>query len=170
MPTSNFPPIRLFDPGYWYKFTYLMTNSADPDQLSSSESPFFMLVLGTLSMLGKNSADKISKYFSYFSQKAGFDISYKWSSCMKNQSMLDKIFSRCLIEIFFLFFQKVGFEIPWKLSKPCFLGKLWKKKNPIVMFWVSNYHFDELTYMLVFLISPSMAFSFLALYYSWEIR
>ena len=32
----NFQPIRLLDPGCWYKFTYLTTNSADPDQLSSS--------------------------------------------------------------------------------------------------------------------------------------
>ena len=31
-PNSNFPPIRLLDPGKcWYKFIYLMTNSADPD-------------------------------------------------------------------------------------------------------------------------------------------
>ena len=38
MPTSNFQPIRLFDPGCWYNFTYSMTNSADPDQLASSEA------------------------------------------------------------------------------------------------------------------------------------
>ena len=31
-------PIRLFNPGCWYKFTYLMANSADPDQLASSEA------------------------------------------------------------------------------------------------------------------------------------
>ena len=37
MPTSNFKPIRLLDPDFLYKFTYLMTNSADPDQLASSE-------------------------------------------------------------------------------------------------------------------------------------
>ena len=37
-PTSNFQPIRLPDPDYWYKFTYLMANSADPDQLVSSEA------------------------------------------------------------------------------------------------------------------------------------
>ena len=30
-----------------------------------------------LSKLGKISADKILKYFSYFSQKIGFDISWK---------------------------------------------------------------------------------------------
>ena len=34
----NFQPIRLLDPAYWYKFTYLITNSADPDQLASSEA------------------------------------------------------------------------------------------------------------------------------------
>ena len=33
MPTSNFQPIRLTDPGCWYKITYLMANSEDPDQL-----------------------------------------------------------------------------------------------------------------------------------------
>ena len=32
-PTSNFQSIRLLDQGCWYK--YLMTNSADPDQLAS---------------------------------------------------------------------------------------------------------------------------------------
>ena len=31
MPTSNFQPIRLLDPGCCYKFTYLMANSADPE-------------------------------------------------------------------------------------------------------------------------------------------
>ena len=37
-PTSNFRPIRLLDPDCCYKFTYLMANSADPDQLASSEA------------------------------------------------------------------------------------------------------------------------------------
>ena len=36
--TSNFQPIRLFVLNCCYKFTYLMANSADPDQLVSSES------------------------------------------------------------------------------------------------------------------------------------
>ena len=34
-PTSNFQPIRLLDPSCSYKFKYLMTNSAEPDQLAS---------------------------------------------------------------------------------------------------------------------------------------
>ena len=38
MSTSNFQSIRLLDPGCGYKVTCLMTNSADPDQLASSES------------------------------------------------------------------------------------------------------------------------------------
>ena len=38
MPTSNFQPIRLLDLVCCYKFTYLMANSADPDQLASSEA------------------------------------------------------------------------------------------------------------------------------------
>ena len=38
MPTSNFQPIRLLDLDYCYNFTYLMANSADPDQLASSEA------------------------------------------------------------------------------------------------------------------------------------
>ena len=37
MPTSNFQPIRLLELDC-SKFTYLMTNSADPDQLASSEA------------------------------------------------------------------------------------------------------------------------------------
>ena len=36
MPISNFQPIRLLDPGCWYKFSYLLTNNADPNQLASS--------------------------------------------------------------------------------------------------------------------------------------
>ena len=35
MRTSNFQPIRLLDLDCCYKFTYLMANSADPDQLAS---------------------------------------------------------------------------------------------------------------------------------------
>ena len=38
MPTSNFQLIRLLDPDCLYKFTYLMANSADQDQLASSEA------------------------------------------------------------------------------------------------------------------------------------
>ena len=36
--STNFQPIRLLDQGFWQKLTYLMTNSADPDQLASSEA------------------------------------------------------------------------------------------------------------------------------------
>ena len=36
MPTSNFQPIRLLNPDCCYKFTYLMTKSADPHQLASA--------------------------------------------------------------------------------------------------------------------------------------
>ena len=32
MPSTNFQPIRLFDPSCAYKFKYLMPSSADPDQ------------------------------------------------------------------------------------------------------------------------------------------
>ena len=35
MPTSNFQPVRLFDPGFLCKFTYFMANCADPDQFKS---------------------------------------------------------------------------------------------------------------------------------------
>ena len=37
-PTSDFQPIRSLDSGFWYNLTYLMTNSADPDQLASFRS------------------------------------------------------------------------------------------------------------------------------------
>ena len=37
MPTSNFQPIRLLDQDFCYEFTYLMANSADPDQVASNE-------------------------------------------------------------------------------------------------------------------------------------
>ena len=35
---AYFQPIKLFDLACCYKFTYLMANSADPDQLASSEA------------------------------------------------------------------------------------------------------------------------------------
>ena len=38
MPFSNFQPIKLLDPDCCYKFTYSVANSADPDQLASSEA------------------------------------------------------------------------------------------------------------------------------------
>ena len=38
MPTYNFQPISLLDPGCRYKFSYLMTNSENPDQLASTEA------------------------------------------------------------------------------------------------------------------------------------
>ena len=38
MPTFNFQPIRLLDPDCCYKFAFFMANSADPDQLASSEA------------------------------------------------------------------------------------------------------------------------------------
>ena len=37
-PISSFQPIKLFDPDCWLLFTYLMANSAEPDQLASSEA------------------------------------------------------------------------------------------------------------------------------------
>ena len=37
-PISNCQPIRLLNPYCWYKFTYWMTNIADPDQLASPEA------------------------------------------------------------------------------------------------------------------------------------
>ena len=36
--THSFQPIKILDPEYWYKFTSLMTNSADSDQLASEEA------------------------------------------------------------------------------------------------------------------------------------
>ena len=37
-PTFHFQPVRLLDLDCCYKFKYLMVNSADPDQLASSEA------------------------------------------------------------------------------------------------------------------------------------
>ena len=37
-PLLIFSQSDYFDPEYWYKFIYLMANSADPDQLASSEA------------------------------------------------------------------------------------------------------------------------------------
>ena len=37
-PTSNFQPVKLLDQDVCYKFTYLIANSADPDQLASKEA------------------------------------------------------------------------------------------------------------------------------------
>ena len=35
MPTSNFQPVRLLNLDCYYKFAYLIANSADPDQFAS---------------------------------------------------------------------------------------------------------------------------------------
>ena len=76
MPTSNFQPIRLLDPDCSYKYTYLMTNSADPDQKPTD------LDLHCLLRQGMS-----------YSAREGLIL-----------SMLGKIFSRSHFEIFFLFF------------------------------------------------------------------
>ena len=46
--TFNFQPIRLLDPGCWYKFTYWMTNSVDPDQLANWSGSIVRLSLLTM--------------------------------------------------------------------------------------------------------------------------
>ena len=55
--------------------------------------PFSKNIL-TLCMLGKNSADAILKYFSYFSEKIGYDTSCKLSPketiCMKCQILFSR--------------------------------------------------------------------------------
>ena len=38
---SNFQPIRLLDPDCWYKFAYIMANSADPDHMAWCGSALF---------------------------------------------------------------------------------------------------------------------------------
>ena len=86
---SNFQSINLLDPDCCYKFAYLMANSADPDQLASDldlhclqmqdisgfsrtrvklllNVYLYKLIILTLSMLGKNSADDMLKYFFFF--------------------------------------------------------------------------------------------------------
>ena len=37
-PFLIFSQFRLLYPDYWHKYTYLMANSVDPDQLASSEA------------------------------------------------------------------------------------------------------------------------------------
>ena len=60
-PTSNFQPIRLLDPGYWYKFTNKMTNSADPDQLASSEANWSRSTLLDVHCLQRQGISRFSK-------------------------------------------------------------------------------------------------------------
>ena len=45
--TSNFQPISFLDPGCWYNFTYLMTNSADLDQFRSQSNWNYTVFKGT---------------------------------------------------------------------------------------------------------------------------
>ena len=95
-------------------------------------------LLKSTSMLGKNFS--ILKYFSYFSQKIGFDISCKLSSketvCMKFQSLITgetitkKIFYTIACKLFpqcwgfqqtticnnFIFFKENSFDVSCKLS------------------------------------------------------
>ena len=44
MPTTNFQPIGLLDLDCCYKFTYLMANSGDPDQLASEQLIWIYIV------------------------------------------------------------------------------------------------------------------------------
>ena len=60
-PTSNFQPIRLLDPGCWYKFTNKMTNSADPDQLASSEANWSRSTLLDVHCLQRQGISRFSK-------------------------------------------------------------------------------------------------------------
>ena len=62
MPNSNFQQIRLFDPGCWYKVTYKMTNSADPDELASSEANWSGSTLFAKAGYIWVQLDKVKKY------------------------------------------------------------------------------------------------------------
>ena len=48
-------PIRLLDLGCWYKFKYWLANSADPDQLASSEANWSGSTLFAQGILGFSS-------------------------------------------------------------------------------------------------------------------
>ena len=83
-PTSNFQQIRWLDQACWYKFTYLMKISADPDQLESSYT--------------NRSESTITKarififFFSYFCSKHRLLVLFRtastWGSKKYPQSML----------------------------------------------------------------------------------
>ena len=89
--TSNFQPVRVLDPGCRYKFTYLITNCADPISWHLQKPTDLNLHLQkqgisrssrtrlTLSTMGKNfSRWQFLQYFSYFFQKIGFEMSWKF--------------------------------------------------------------------------------------------
>ena len=57
----NFLPIRLLNPNCCYKFTYLMTNSADPDQLASKPTDLDLHCLQRQSISGF-SRTRVNKY------------------------------------------------------------------------------------------------------------
>ena len=85
MPTSKFQPIRLLDPSCSYKFKYLMTHSADPDQCRSQLIWIYTVCkgrvywgstgLGSKCYVKKIKADGILIFFKYFFEKIRLGIS-----------------------------------------------------------------------------------------------
>ena len=71
-----FQPIRLLDLDFWLKFTYLMTNSADPDQLASSEDNWSGATLFAKTGHVVFSKRKVNYWFSNYTETN--DRSFQW--------------------------------------------------------------------------------------------
>ena len=70
----------------FYKIAY--ADSTDPDQTAGCT--VFAIPLSKLMLSWeKNSADNILKYFSYFSQKTGFEMSCKFSPLFFPENRID---------------------------------------------------------------------------------
>ena len=114
MPTSNFQPVKLLHPGCWYKFTYLMTNSADPDQLASSEA----IWSGHTVCKGRIYPGSAGQGLDIFSERDHM-ICFSSSNLYVHQFVANVAF-------FFKFYDKYGkaLRCPNTLGKYCKLVKL----------------------------------------------
>ena len=160
MPTFNFQPIRLLDPGCWYKFTYWMTNSADPDWLAYSETNWSGSTLFTkavcISKFSRTRVNKIVKLDSFCLRKYAKSTmctlvhSYNcnmhpfwsnalwadarrliiWNNWLLAQCMLGKNFSRQQLDILFLFFSSENRLWPF-MQIVSFGDNLHEKSKPI---------------------------------------
>ena len=95
-PTSNFQPIRLLDPGVWYKFAYLMANSADPKSVGFFRSQLIWIYTVFKGRVYPGSAGQ-----GLITHKA-----------------LSKIVADDILSIFCIFFRENMFEIPCESSTP----------------------------------------------------
>ena len=139
---SKFQPIRFLDPDCWYKFTYLMANSADPDQLASSEANW-----SGSTLFAKAGYIRLQQDY-YLFNISGKDVFclafyFKWKYFVLIDHILSEtIFRFCFCVLFSNFYSKIKFTAKnWSnlcnfYSKVIFLDFLYQKIFFIFLCWI----------------------------------